>query len=186
MLQHSNLTTNSTHHISTIYNTIRINSITTNDVSIIDNVGEDMKISIEEIRIEQEEEILIRFHEVNDDIREIFNKINSENLILLGFHNDSVHCIKLSDIYYFEAVNGNVFLYSKDNVFEVKQKLYELEDLFKGKNFFRASKSTILNIAKISVIHPSLSGGFEAVLDNEEHVVVSRQYVPNLKNMLGL
>lgn len=40
------------------------------------------------------------------------------------------------------------FSYCKDNVFEVKQKLYELEELCKEKNCFRASKSTILNMLK--------------------------------------
>lgn len=145
-----------------------------------------MKVSIEEISKEQEEEILIRCHEADDEICEIVNKLKTETLILLGYHNDSVHRIKLSDIYYFEAVDGKVFMYCKDEVFEVKQKLYELEELCKEKKCFRASKSTILNIAKISFIHPSISGRFEAVLDNGERVVISRQYVPVLKIMLGL
>ncbi|MGE7917266.1 LytTR family DNA-binding domain-containing protein [Lysinibacillus xylanilyticus] len=145
-----------------------------------------MKIRIEEISKEMKEEILIRCHEVNDEIYEIVNKLKTENLIVLGYQNDRVHRIKLSSIYYFEAVDGKVFLYCKENVFEVKQKLYELEELLQGKNCFRASKSTILNIAKISSINPSISGRFEAVLDNGERAVVSRQYVPVLKNMLGL
>ncbi|MGG3449920.1 LytTR family DNA-binding domain-containing protein [Domibacillus aminovorans] len=145
-----------------------------------------MNISIVEISKELGEEILIRCHEVDDEIYEIVNKLKTENLIVLGYQNDRVHRIKLSDIYYFEAVDGKVFIYCKDNVFEVKQKLYELEELCKEKNCFRASKSTILNIAKISSISPSISGRFEAVLDNGERAVVSRQYVPVLKNMLGL
>ncbi|HWL24510.1 MAG TPA: LytTR family DNA-binding domain-containing protein [Ureibacillus sp.] len=145
-----------------------------------------MRISIEEIGIELEEEILIRCHEVNDEVYEIVNKLETSNLILLGYINDRVHRIKLSDIYYFEAVDGKVFSYCKDAVYEVKQKLYELEQLFKEKNCFRASKSTILNLAKISSIYPSISGRFEAVLDNGERAVVSRQYVPVLKKMLGL
>ena len=142
-----------------------------------------MKIKISK---EMKEEILIRCHEVNDEIYEIVNKLKTENLIVLGYQNDSVRRIKLSAIYYFESVDGKVFLYCKENVFEVKQKLYELEELLQGKNCFRASKSTILNIAKISSINPSISGRFEAVLDNGERAVVSRQYVPVLKNMLGL
>ncbi|CEG29396.1 LytTR family DNA-binding domain-containing protein [Bacillus sp. B-jedd] len=145
-----------------------------------------MKVSIEEISKQQDEEILIRCHEVNDRITEIVSKLNTETLLVLGYQNEQVHRIKLSDIYYFEAVDGKVFMYGKDSVYEVKQKLYELEDLFKGKNCFRASKSTILNIAKITSISPSLSGRFVAVLDNGERAVISRQYVPVLKKMLGL
>ncbi len=145
-----------------------------------------MKISIEEISQQLEEEIIIRCHEVNEEINAIMNKLKTENPILLGHQNDNIHRIKLSDIYYFEAVEGKVFMYCRDNVFEVKQKLYELEELCKGKNCFRASKSTILNITKILSVYPTISGRFEAVLDNGERAVISRQYVPVLKNMLGL
>ncbi|MFJ7915741.1 MULTISPECIES: LytTR family DNA-binding domain-containing protein [Lysinibacillus] len=145
-----------------------------------------MKISIEEISQELEEEILIRCYEVDDEVDEIINKLTTKDIILLGHQNDSIHRIKLHDIYYFEAVEGKVFIYCRDNVFEVKQKLYELEELCKGKNCFRASKSTILNITKISSVYPTISGRFEAVLDNGERAVISRQYVPVLKNMLGL
>ena len=145
-----------------------------------------MKISIEEISKELAEEILIRCHEVDDEINEILNKLKTENIIVLGYKNDKVHRISLRDIYYFEAVDGKVFTYCRDSVFEVKQKLYELEEICKGKNCFRASKSTILNLTKISSVYPSISGRFEAVLDNGERAVISRQYVPVLKNMLGL
>lgn len=149
-------------------------------------MGDHLKISIEEISQELEEEILIRCYEVDDEVYEIIDKLTTEDIILLGHQNDSIHRIKLHDIYYFEAVEGKVFIYCKDNVFEVKQKLYELEELCKGKNCFRASKSTILNITKISSVYPTISGRFEAVLDNGERAVISRQYVPVLKNMLGL
>ncbi|RSK29158.1 LytTR family transcriptional regulator [Bacillus sp. HMF5848] len=145
-----------------------------------------MKISIEEISRELEEEVLIRCHEIDEEIQEIVSKLKTEPAIVLGSQNDRVHRINLRDIYYFEAVDGKVFLYCKDNVFEVKQKLYELEEMCKEKDFFRATKSTILNIAKISTVHPSFSGRFEAVLDNGERAIISRQYVPVLKKMLGL
>lgn len=149
-------------------------------------MGDYLKISTEKISQELEEEIIIRCHEVDEKINAIINKLKTENPILLGYQNDSIHRIKLSDIYYFEAVEGKVFIYCKDNVFEVKQKLYELEEFCKGKNCFRASKSTILNITKISSVYPTISGRFEAVLDNGERTVISRQYVPVLKNMLSL
>lgn len=149
-------------------------------------MGDNLKISIEEISRELEEEILIRCHEVDEEIHKIVSKLKTEPLIILGYQNDRVHRINLRDIYYFEAVDGKVFLYCKDNVFEVKYKLYELEEICKEKECFRATKSTILNIAKITSVHPSFSGRFEAMLDNGERVVISRQYVPVLKKMLGL
>ncbi|MEN1985643.1 LytTR family DNA-binding domain-containing protein [Paenibacillus hubeiensis] len=145
-----------------------------------------INISIEVIDHTEEEEIRIRCHQVDEEIHELVNKLKTETLIILGYHEDQISRIKMSDIYYFEAVDGKVFAYCKNNVHEVKQKLYELEELCKEKYCFRASKSTILNIAKISSIHPSISGRFQALLDNGEKVVISRQYVPMLKHILGL
>lgn len=87
-------------------------------------MGDHLKISIEKISQEFEEEILIRCHEVDDEINEIISKLNTEPPILLGNQNDRIHRIQLNDIYYFEAVEGKVFIYCRDNVFEVKQKLY--------------------------------------------------------------
>lgn len=145
-----------------------------------------IKILVEVIDHTEEEEILIRCHRADEEIHALVNKIKTEKLVILGYYEDKISRIKISDIYYFEAVDGKVFAYCKDNVHEVKQKLYELEELCKGIHCFRASKSTILNIAKISSIHPSISGRFQALLDNGEKVVISRQYVPTLKHILGL
>lgn len=135
---------------------------------------------------EQEEEIIIRCHEEDEEIRGMVHRLQTDTLVLLGYQNERVHRIKLRDIYYFEAVDGKVFIYCRSSMYEVKQKLYELEALCSRLSCFRASKSTVLNIAKISMVRPAFSGRFEAVLDNGEHVVISRQYVPILKNMLGL
>ena len=56
----------------------------------------------------------------------------------------------------------------------------------KGTSFFRASKSFIINADKIDSIKPSLSGRFEVMLTNKEKLIVSRQYVRVLKQMIGL
>lgn len=145
-----------------------------------------MKISIEEISKEFDEEIIIRCHEVNDDILKLLSKLKTEKAVILGYDDCNIHRLRIADVYYFEAVDNKVFIYCKDKVFESKQKLYELEEMCKEKKFFRASKSTIINLAKISTVRPSLSGRFEAKLDNEEKIVISRQFVPMLKKMLGL
>lgn len=145
-----------------------------------------MKVSIQEVSREQDEEIIIRCHEVNDDILKLLNKLKTERAVLLGYDEDNIHRLRTADVYYFEAVDNKVFIYCKGKVFESKQKLYELEEMCEGKKFFRASKSVIINLTKISFVRPSISGRFEAKLDNGESVAVSRQYVPVFKKMLGL
>ena len=69
---------------------------------------------------------------------------------------------------------------------EVKEKLYQVEELSEMLPFMRISKSMIINLDKIRHISPALGGRFEALLDNDEKVIISRQYVPILKDKLGV
>ncbi len=145
-----------------------------------------MKLTIEKIGVESEEEIVIKCHEVNDEVLEWINRFKTKTDVLLGYSGEGIYRIQPKDIYYFESVDNKVFIYCKDKDYESKQKLYELEELYGGKRFFRASKSVILNLTKISCVIPSISGRFEAKLENGETVVISRQYVPVVKQMLGI
>lgn len=145
-----------------------------------------MKISIENISSDKEEEIIIRCYEINDEILVLMKRLKSKGASLIGYEDNTIYQLKLSDVYYFESVDNKVFIYCRDKVYESRQKLYELEQLSAARKFFRASKSVILNVSKISYVKPSISGRFEASMDNGETVMVSRQYVPVLKAMLGL
>lgn len=68
-----------------------------------------MKVSIEEIGKTQEEEIIIRCHEVDKDILKLVKQIKNSEHILLGYEGDSIHRIRYSAIYYIEAVDSKVF-----------------------------------------------------------------------------
>jgi DNA-binding LytR/AlgR family response regulator len=145
-----------------------------------------MKITIETIGKGQEEEILIRCHEVTDEIVSYANSFQNHHKELIGYIHNEIHRVLFSDVYYFEAIENKVFIYCQNKVYESKQKLYELEQLYGNRRFFRCSKSVILNIEKITLVRPSISGRFEAILDNNEKVIISRQYVPQLKTKIGL
>lgn len=105
---------------------------------------------------------------------------------MTGYRNSAVYRLKLKDICYFEVVDGKSFLYSEKDVYDSRLKLYEFEELSRKAGFFRAGKSLILNTDKIDHVVPSFSGRFQAVLKNGEKVVVSRQYVADLKRQMQL
>lgn len=145
-----------------------------------------MRIKIEEIDKDKEEEIILRCYEVNEDILKIVSQIKTIQKGLLGYNKDGIHRLTFDDIYYFEVVDSKSFFYCKDCVYESKMKLYEFEELCRDTPFFRASKSMVLNSDKIDFVSPSFSGRFEVTLLNGEKVVVSRQYVSVLKKKMGL
>jgi DNA-binding LytR/AlgR family response regulator len=145
-----------------------------------------MKIIIEEASPGEEDQIIVRCRELDENILKVISELKMGQKKLAGMKDGNISMIDPANIYYFEGVDNKVFLYCKQNVYETKLKLYEIEKEYKNTNFFRASKSVILNVTKIKSISPAYSGRFEALLFNGETVVISRQYVPELKNKLGL
>ena len=145
-----------------------------------------MKIIIEDIGPDEEEAVIIRCREVDEAVMQLVNGLKLKKEKLAVRQGEKILQIEPGDIYYFEAVDNKVFLYLEKNVYETKLKLYELERRFAGTDFFRVSKSVILNLAKVKNFTPEFSGRFEALMKNGERVGISRQYVPLLKNKLGI
>lgn len=145
-----------------------------------------MKIIIEEIEQEHEEEIILRCHELNTDMLHLLQSLKATKNGLVGIKGEEIHRLSMDDIFYFEVVDNRAFFYCRENVYESKLKLYEFEKLCKDSSFFRASKSMVLNTDKIDFVAPSFSGRFEVTLQNGEKVMVSRQYVGILKKKMGL
>lgn len=100
---------------------------------------------------------------------------------IIGYGEDrEMFHIKLDAILYFEAVGENVFAYTKGNVFEIKLRLYQVEEKVEYVSFVRASKSLLVNLKKIVSIAPENGGRGKLKLVNGETVVASRAYMKNV------
>ncbi len=145
-----------------------------------------MKIIIENPSEGEEETIILRCRQPDERLLQFLNNYNSEYTNIPGYDHDKMTMISYKDVYYFESVENRVYAYCEEKVYEVKNRLYELEQNYQHFDFMRCSKSMILNIAKIDYLAPMFNGRLEAVLKNNEKVIISRQYVPYLKANLGL
>ena len=143
-----------------------------------------MKVNIERIENEKEEQVLIRCFEINSKVNEIIDFVKSRDITLSGMKDAKIYSIFLQDIFYIESVDNKVFTYLEDDVYELKYKLYEFERMYEMSRFFRCSKSVIVNLMKIESFKPALNGRFTVKLLNGEDVIISRQYVSQLKNRL--
>ena len=149
--------------------------------------GDDMfKVTIKQIDRKEDEEIVVKCHEIDDEVMSVVEKLRQSDSVMLGSKDGEVFRISLKDIYYIESVDNKTYMYLKQSVFESKLKLYQIEEITQGTKLFRCSKSMILNIAKIRSVSPSVNGRFEAKLLNGEVVIISRQYVSALKAKLGM
>lgn len=144
-----------------------------------------LKIVIEEPQEFEEDQVIIKCHQMTSELLHIIALLKMQNG-LIGYGGNKIHCIHLTEIYYIEVVENKTFLYCKDKFYESKQKLYEIEKCLVNSDLIRVSKSVILNLSKITSLNPALSGRFEATLSNGEKLIISRQYVKDLKKRLGV
>lgn len=144
-----------------------------------------MKIIIEKPLDGEEEQIIVKCHSISPELLNVLNALKSRVSLLIAYIGNEIHRVNPSDILYIETVDNKTFLYCDKNIYETKQKLYELEEL-SMLDFLRISKSVIVNLSKIKSLAPSMSGRLEAVLLNGERVVISRQYVSELKKNFGI
>lgn len=145
-----------------------------------------MKITIDESPNNSEVEIIIKCKAVDDEIQRIMSMIKSSEAKILGIVDGATHFIEPENIFYFESVDKKTFMYTKSQVLETHLKLYEVEKKLTKHGFFRASKSTVINISKIKRLSPKFNGKLEALLENDERLIISRQYVTVIKEILGL
>lgn len=145
-----------------------------------------MKITIEDLPGGEEDQIIIRCNSLSEDIMRLIYKLKSREYAIFGYAGDEIRRIVPENVYYFESVDNKVFIYCNKDVLETKYKLYEIENELGGADFLRVSKSVILNITKIKSLRPAFNGRLEADLNNGEKIIISRQYVMDLKKKLGM
>lgn len=143
-----------------------------------------MLTKLTKIEKTQPEVVEIHCHNISDEVKEIVTFVKSRQGQLTGTIDDRQFEIPVGDVFYIEVVDNKTFIYTQSKVYETRQKLYEFEELLREKRFLRVSKSTLLNLMKISSIKPALNGRFTTVLYSGEEMIISRKYVPELKKAL--
>jgi len=145
-----------------------------------------MKITIKEDQTLQETEVIIHCHHTDEQILRLLSLLQTDNRKLTGSKNGNTFILETSKILYIDTVDKKSFFYTETDVYETPLKLYELEERLKGEDFFRASKSSIVNFRQIKSLRPEFGGRMILTLNNNEQLFVSRGYTAAIKQKLGL
>lgn len=145
-----------------------------------------MKITILDKNPDEEDEIIVKCSNLDENIVHLLNAMKSEKGKRLFFREEKIFPLSDDEILYFESVENRVFAYTREGVYESKEKLYQLEASLSKKDYMRANKATIINLNKVESLSPAFGSRFEAVLENGCKIIISRMYVAELKKMLGL
>ncbi|MBP2624059.1 LytTR family DNA-binding domain-containing protein [Streptococcus oricebi] len=145
-----------------------------------------MKIRLELDQSLTEVEVVIKTARLDSQIEQIQRALEQATAPPLIFYKGSSEFfIDLDKILFFETDGTKIYGHTLDNAYEVRLKLYELEERLPY-YFCRISKSTIANSKAIYSLEKSFSGTSSIrFYETHKEVHVSRHYYQFLKEKLN-
>ena len=146
-----------------------------------------MKIKIEIDESLSEDEVLIRCRGLTEQVTEIqkaVSEVVNTSQRFVFYRGNTEYYLALDEILFFETDGDGINAHTRDNIYQTKYTLYELEDLLPG-CFMRISKSSIVNTNHIYSISRNLTASsVVAFAGTHKQVYVSRYYYKPLVNKL--
>ena len=144
-----------------------------------------MNVYFEQVERPEDEQALIKAVELNTNIRAAIDLLENGAQKISVQNGSETYMCPVKDIYYIESVDKRTYIYTKSACYEVKLRLRDLETKLSG-YFARSSKAMIINLRKIKSVSSEIGGRMNAVLLNDETVVIARSYVKEIKRRLEL
>ncbi len=145
-----------------------------------------MKITIDTDKNIKETEVHIKCSQIDEKLEELISNLCLMDSTFVGYQGDETHFVPLNEILYFEAVDSKIFFYTNEKCYESLSKLYKIEETTKNTSFARISKTVIANLKKMTSIKKAENSRLIATMLSGEKLVVSRQYVSEIKRKLGV
>lgn len=144
-----------------------------------------MIVEWKQVESPDDEKAIIQATSKTADIQAAIELLEGNSGGIAVINEGKTYICKQSAIYYAESVDKRTYIYTRDNCYETKYRLYELEELLSGL-FVRCSKAMIINLRKIKSVKSDLGGRLETTLLNDEQIIISRSYVKEIKRRLDL
>ncbi|MGP6139495.1 MULTISPECIES: LytTR family DNA-binding domain-containing protein [unclassified Jeotgalibaca] len=142
------------------------------------------------IRIEKmdagENEVILHIRELDAEMQATLDFLQASSSQIFARKEKETVLISPHAIYFVEAVDNRVFLYTKADVLEVTESLMKLEENYQHAGFVRIGKSQLVNLHHIQKLRSLLNSRIEITLENGEKMIVSRHYAPAFKQRLGM
>ena len=129
-----------------------------------------------------EPEIDIRYSSMTQPLNRIVQYIRQQEYLIQGIFEKKLYQIPLNEVLYFETVDKKTFMYTQQKIFECKKTLSAIEQDLIRSNVVRISKTVLLNIS--CLVKPYPNHRLLAELNNEENLIVSRKYIPILRDKI--
>ncbi len=134
---------------------------------------------------DREEEVLVYAHAPSELTRELEALVQNHQTELIGYGDGSATRLQPSETFCFTVEGGKVYAMTKDERWQIKERLYLLEERL-SKDFIRINQSCIVNAKQIARFEASLGGALLVILKNGYKDYVSRRQLKTVKERLGL
>lgn len=145
-----------------------------------------MRITIDINEEVRETEIRICCNRLTPEIENMMATLRIMNQQMVVTKEEVSYLLDVSKISYIEALERKTFVYTQEDVYESKLKLYEMEERLCQSGFFRVSKSCLVHLQFIQSIRNDVERKLRLTLKNGEQIMVSRQYAEEIKKRLGV
>ena len=131
--------------------------------------------------------IVIYTNQVNEEVKNIIDGISSiSQKHLKAYKEDKMYILNQKDIETIYSENSKIFIRCDNELYTIKNRLYELEALLDKKTFARISNSEIVNFNKIENIDFRILGTLVINFKSGNKSYVSRRYIPKIKEFLEI
>ena len=134
---------------------------------------------------EENERIIIEVDQVTAKVLRAIQLLTDPDDLTV-FKDNQIFLLAVTDVFYVDTIDAKTYVYTESDVYSSKLKLMEIEGILEKSHFLRISKQTLVNLKSIKSVQPSGGGRFKAELLNGDRVIISRQYVPKIKEVYGI
>lgn len=146
-----------------------------------------MKVNVEIDKKYVEPNAVIYANQITEDIKAVVEFLKQENIKGINcLKNEQAFIVKLEEIEKIYALNGKVYLETKDETLEVRKRIYELEEILPKRNFLRISNSEIINFDKVKNIELKIYGSLVINFYSGKVTYASRRYIKKIKEFLKI
>ena len=101
--------------------------------------------------------------------------------------NNKIHIVDVNDIYYCEARERYTHIFTKDEEYEIREGISEVEKTIDHDNFFRSHRSYLVNLEKIEEVIPWFNNTYILKLNKGKYeITVSRGRVKLFRQLMNI
>lgn len=148
-----------------------------------------MNLNIKIDKQRETPEVLITTASMTDEVNQVVDFVNNLDAVasvISGIRDEKIELIDQSKIIRAYTESGKVYAVTDHACYQIRLRLYELEDRLTSNEFVRISNSEIVNLKKVKSLDLNFVGTICMELSNGEVCYVSRRNVSTIKKKLGL